>query len=530
MRKKFICISLTGVIIAHTIALCLSVSFIPVYALSVGGLQTTIASVIMSLLLQTGTAPVNQSYIDAINTSYGVESSIGTVQDMITNGLLTESGGTLVDTGLSQAIESASAYTELGLDDLFSTTAADAGVIAASGGTNLAKTAINCGTVGTIGAFAGAAAIGVGLGVLVNKVSDYIKGFVKYGFPMSADTISDILNNIPDEYDSCCFAEMRYDNNPYRDSKFYYYDTDTVMTAYPSGTRQQYEFRVYSISESSVNGEYQLYRNATDDGTGNYTFENLVVPYGSITSRPLMHTRGILISTNAKVFDNSADEQAYINGLKAGTITPDSVKSPDIIGTLGNQYGENQVAPMIEQGEDMLPVSMQDYQDFADLANDNTDNGETGIEQADLLNNLIEPNIIKPSLIPDQNLPLPDVADRVPIPEQPNIPPKDPAETEDIENTLAGVTTPELTKVFPFCIPFDIYAMFSNLKYEVREAPVIEFEFPMDEYTGQESGYWKLEIDFSKYEQAAEILRKCELLLFIIGLAVATKNFLYGIG
>ena len=68
-------------------------------------------------MLQSGVAPVNQKWINQINASYGVESSIGTIEDMISNGLLTETANGLVDTGLSQAIQNESAYSLI--DDIF---------------------------------------------------------------------------------------------------------------------------------------------------------------------------------------------------------------------------------------------------------------------------------------------------------------------------------------------------------------------------------------------------------------------------
>lgn len=65
--------------------------------------------------------------------------------------------------------------------------------MAGSGAVNLANQAINLGTGGTIGAFAGAAVIGVGVGVLANHVREYVSNLVKYGLPMSAKQNKDYL-------------------------------------------------------------------------------------------------------------------------------------------------------------------------------------------------------------------------------------------------------------------------------------------------------------------------------------------------
>ena len=91
-------------------------SSIVVYAWSAGGLRSTIASIIVSMLMSSGAGVTNMDWLTQLNNAYGVESSIGTLENAISQGLLTESAGTLVDTGLSDAIMANSAYTDLGLD------------------------------------------------------------------------------------------------------------------------------------------------------------------------------------------------------------------------------------------------------------------------------------------------------------------------------------------------------------------------------------------------------------------------------
>ena len=131
---------LSALVLISSIAGAVLTAPVCVFALSAGGIQSTIASIIISLMLQCGVAPVNTNYLNTLNTSYGY-----TIESAISQGLLTETASGLVDSGLSTAIEGASAYAELGLGDIFTTTATDAGVIAASGGVNIANTAINVG-------------------------------------------------------------------------------------------------------------------------------------------------------------------------------------------------------------------------------------------------------------------------------------------------------------------------------------------------------------------------------------------------
>ena len=51
---------------------------------------------------------------------------------------------------------------------------------------------------------------------------------------------------------------------------------------------------------------------------------------------------------------------------------------------------------------------------------------------------------------------------------------------------------------------------------EDREAPHITFTFPFNEN-------WIIDVDFSEYDSVAAILRLLELIVFIMGLMVATR-------
>lgn len=519
MRKKLLCLIIISSIIGECLAVCLCVSIVPVYALSAGGLKTTIASIIVSLLMQTGTAPINESWVTTLNTAYGVESTFGTVEDMISSGLLTETAEGLIDSGLSSAIESSTAYSTLGLGDLFTTTVTDEAVVAASGGVNIAKSTINAGTLGTIGAYAGAATIGVGVGVLARKVYEKYKDFIQSGLSIE-DQLCPNLSNY------ACHNVSNYVST-HSGSAIVCYDwasDEKLVQVLGDGTSY-----FVNLNDNSVTCYYYQSRNA--GSTWMYP-DNWSVNPNTYKTNPYGYFRRNLRGNGVK-FATNAEAEAYAQKLLTGEELPPAEICKDLVGKNGNYTDNNEdllgIGNVVPDGYDMIPIPMEDYIDFVNDAIDNVENGDTGVEQGDLFDNLITPFLEKPSMVPDQGIVPPVVDDRVPIPEQPIIPQKDPVTGEEIDSTLAGAATPDLTKVFPFCIPFDLYAMFSNLKYETREAPVIVWEFPLLEYLGNPSG-WKIEIDLSKYDEAAEIFRRCELLLFIVGLAVATKNFLYGVG
>lgn len=82
----------------------------------------------------------------------------------------------------------------------------------------------------------------------------------------------------------------------------------------------------------------------------------------------------------------------------------------------------------------------------------------------------------------------------------------------------------DLEKVFPFCIPWDVYYLLSALSAD-PVAPAIDFplnfsNFGLDDY--------RLSVDFVEYEAFAVALRAIEVLGFCVGLALVTRNLIRG--
>lgn len=114
------------------------------------------------------------------------------------------------------------------------------------------------------------------------------------------------------------------------------------------------------------------------------------------------------------------------------------------------------------------------------------------------------------------------------------------ADTNVIAPTLPGTTDTDIPKVkdftgegsqlsfdwkgvFPFCIPFDLIAFLKCLCAE-PQAPKIDIPFnvPIVNYKGSVS------IDLSKYDEVAALCRTLFDLLFIVGLAYATRYLIKG--
>lgn len=102
------------------------------------------------------------------------------------------------------------------------------------------------------------------------------------------------------------------------------------------------------------------------------------------------------------------------------------------------------------------------------------------------------------------------------------------AQAQDVpvtpEAPAAGeYAVPGLESIFPFCIPFDIYAFCSALNAE-PVAP--SFEWRM-QYAPLGLDY-TFEIDLSDFDGVAQVLRTMELLAFCVGLAFWTRHLIRG--
>lgn len=78
----------------------------------------------------------------------------------------------------------------------------------------------------------------------------------------------------------------------------------------------------------------------------------------------------------------------------------------------------------------------------------------------------------------------------------------------------------DLSKYFPFCIPFDLYDFFTLLDAE-PVAPVLSWE--IQDLSGQS---YSLSVDLSEWDSVAQLFRRLQLFLFICGLAAASRKYI----
>lgn len=78
----------------------------------------------------------------------------------------------------------------------------------------------------------------------------------------------------------------------------------------------------------------------------------------------------------------------------------------------------------------------------------------------------------------------------------------------------------DLSKFFPFCIPFDLFDFFQLLNAD-PVAPVFNWE--IQDLAGQTYG---ITIDLSEWDPVAQLFRRLQLFLFVCGLAAASRKYI----
>ena len=243
------------------------------------------------------------------------------------------------------------------------------------------------------------------------------------------------------------------------------------------------KMRIYN-STPSGNAEYYLDR---PDG-GSY-FRFYVRPDGSqYFTETVTRTR---IYATSWFWFGSADDKEIVSDYDLERVSPLEVPIPD---GYPEWYTNARPAVSPDTGEEVtvLPVPIvpsPDVQEFPDT--------------------LTQEEIWQGSIADPWPEPDPDIGT------DPN---PDSGSSGNVKHDISDYKI-DLTQFFPFCLPFDIYAFFELLAAE-PEAPHLEFDinFP---YMKEP---WHLVIDLSDWDGVALLLRRLELLGFIIGLCVFTRE------
>ena len=494
---------------------------------------TTVAEIIVSLLTGSGASVTNTQWLNQLNNAYGVESTLatatgtdGTLGAMYEAGLFSvDSAGHFVDQGLGNAIRNVPEYSSLGVDQFLTTTNADLELgawQAADAATNIGEAASAGITLGTIGQAVGAVSMGVHLGVLANKVINWVGDQMAVGQPVNYDisnisqygkgngvmavyrrptTGSGLTGHFNGVYPVNSVYIARVGNNLYYANPTSAYQTVHTLSQNTNGTWSSSNYNVSKNNYFSFNkwNEGQLY-----NLSGNY------VTYASTTELANAVSRQGGVPSGAKPY------------------------SPDVIGSNGNQRPSNYSQPtnpeswpdlkpnenLTEDNTGIQPIPWDDYMDQVQVFNQNTTNNNTTIQQGDTYNNFVT-NYITEVQTADQ-VETPDYNPVVPEQPQPEEKPENTTE-EDIENE-SYMTTPGLQDVFPFCIPFDVASLFGSFGTIEREAPKITFPLVSQLFGIDE----EIVLDLAMFDTVATILRTVELIGFALGLAFVTRYLIGG--
>ena len=91
----------------------------------------------------------------------------------------------------------------------------------------------------------------------------------------------------------------------------------------------------------------------------------------------------------------------------------------------------------------------------------------------------------------------------------------------DVSKDLSDYTFAGLEKIFPFCLPFDLIDFIGVLDAD-PEAP--KFTIPIKVPTSSGWGVYNIDIDLSKFDSVAALLRQMETLAFVVGLIMVTRQ------
>lgn len=525
-------------------------SYMNAYAEALPGLPPGVdlvsaADCMMAYLTSAGMYISNQDWINQLYTSFGGGAGFY-LEDLYRNGFLTlDEAGHFVSTGLDTALESQSAWTSLHLDELFNVSAQEAAVgggVAATGAGTVAGAIGGVATTGALplaigvtGAYWGGIAVGT---LLAHAVGLYGKP-VYYGLEITTD--KDFLDGIPTG--GGVFTYRAWGQNGGYTAFTTEPGIEGVAVFSKVSNDDVNEGKVYRVGFISNNNLSHVYR--YNPANVNQKFETINVQ-GSATSVTLNTPSYMGYYDGFKLLNNYTGSFPSITDIKSALTNKEYTQkgkySPDLICSDGNARGEyseeggiylipNAKPEVNPNGQSIVPggASLDDWLRWANGVKGNNANNDPDAN-ADIMQQILEAirnNSPSPGANPNPNpnptptptpVPKPDYD-----PSQPEQPEYDPKETEGPDNVTDGNpwTTPDLLDRFPFCLPRDVFRCFEKLNVNERMAPSISWHF-----TTPLGIHFDFDLNLNDYEGIAAILRTLELIAFIIGLALATRNLI----
>lgn len=337
-----------------------------------------------------------------------------------------------------------------------------------------------------------------------------------------------------------------------------------ALAYYSNGKGSGYVLDILNVNSNSYVGGGGLLFSTFDDGelTSNRYYINK--NYSSITS-----SKPISVATNIPIFGSKEAAEAYLRGeIEASEAINYASDIPDLLGDVnpnddlpfwenyaGDLYGNFVSSDVISSpwglswASDLPFFDLDDLLDYDKYISDVIDR---------ILDQLLSGELDLPSDIPytyedlwddavsdawdqviDDSLPgvvdpvNPDVV--IPVEKPVVVDPSKPVEGEDDEpiegggDSGGGRDEPsdkwvvDLSKFFPFCIPFDLVYLLDVLDAE-PQAPRFEIPLKLPAYGID----YTFVIDLSDFESVAAVFRTFETILFILGLILLTRELIQG--
>ena len=331
---------------------------------------------------------------------------------------------------------------------------------------------------------------------------------IQHGASMT--TPQSVIANAPN---GCSIAYL--ENSSTHANSYFYIPDGVFFGLYKNNNNRCWGYFINTNYNDAVVNRYKYKANGSSDGTENINVNARGISYNA--SYVAVHNP---IYYGITLFETGEELTNYKNTLLADS-NPTSREnaSPDIItpngnaqyDTTNNNYNFTPTYNINNQYMSPVDITNNDYNNFVNnINNNNTINNYAQNET--VYNNFVNNYI---NQLPEE------LIDTTPdIPTQPTVSPQ-PTLTPEQEEQNKQYITPDLREYFPFCIPFDIYAMLTHFSAIDRDAPNITWTIPLGS-----AGTYTVNINLERFDDIAALFRTLEMILFIIGLAMASRKLI----
>ena len=254
---------------------------------------------------------------------------------------------------------------------------------------------------------------------------------------------------------------------------------------------------------------YSTYLNAVNDGKGS----------GAYSTHAGMRYK--VWYSNLPIFSNSDEARVWSEQQRANAKKQPPKTTIWVSPSLKNDYDNNK-SPSIPATAPAPAIKIPSLDDLKDLQN--RGNNANDDERPSIILDWLKNHYTNPSTDPNPK-PDPDPnPDPDPDPKPTTAPKPDDTNTDVNPDDYKA----DLRLVFPFCIPFDLVHLIQAFEAD-PEAPVFEFPFDLElenPWTGTKilDYHHTFKLDMSDYEPVIKIFRIFEIIFFIIGLLMITRQ------